>query len=106
MSLPLCTNAGLLIVDILHHYLFYYIVPIIVLMECMVVGKLFALLGWLQQSRKVNKRSQMFFTASFWFLTVIFAVLTYFVFQFLGKRYMFLPILAWIFFFILATANA
>ena len=41
MSLPLCTNAGLLIVDILHHYLFYYIVPIIVLMECMAVGKLY-----------------------------------------------------------------
>lgn len=38
MSLPLCTNTGLLIVDILHHYLFYYIVPIIVLFECMVVG--------------------------------------------------------------------
>lgn len=39
LQLPFTTDVGFYIIDIIHHYLFYYVVPFIALMQCFTVGK-------------------------------------------------------------------
>ena len=38
VQLPFTTDVGFFIIDIIHHYLFYYVVPFIALIQCLAIG--------------------------------------------------------------------